>query len=404
MGNNKKSRIYSHSQLSTYEQCPLKYKLCYRDKIKRDVEGVEAFLGSTVHEALKKCYDHVRLARLATLEELLDSYDNLWQQNWHDEIVITRKDVTADDYRALGRKMIETYYQRHAPFDQDITIGTEMRIRFSLDDGGRYQFQGIIDRLARTQSGIYYIHDYKTSAYLPSQEDIDNDRQLAFYQIGVQKRWPGVQEVQLIWHYLAFDCRLVSQRSQEKIAGLVGETIRLIDELEATEEFLPKESDYCEWCEYPDLCPTRKHLYTIEALHTNEYLSEPGVVLVNRYAELKEKAGDIDEEIGKVKEALIDYARQEEVTVIRGSCHKVRVRFDEKLGFPRKGEPGRENLDDTIIQAGKWPEVSQLDTTALVKIVEKGLWDKELLDQVMKYGRIEETSAVYLSKLSEEEE
>jgi len=404
VGNNKKSRIYSHSQLSTYEQCPLKYKLCYRDKIKRDVEGVEAFLGSTVHEALKKCYDHVRLARLATLEELLDSYDNLWQQNWHDEIIITRKDVTADDYRALGRKMIETYYRRHAPFNQDITIGTEMRIRFSLDDGGRYQFQGIIDRLARTQSGIYYIHDYKTSAYLPSQEDIDNDRQLAFYQIGVQKRWPGVQEVQLIWHYLAFDCRLVSQRSQEKIAGLVGETIRLIDELEATEEFLPKESDYCEWCEYPDLCPMRKHLYIVEALPTNEYLSEPGVVLVNRYAELKEKAGEIDEEIGKVKEALIDYARQEEVTVIRGSCHKVRVRFDEKLGFPRKGEPGRENLDDTIIQAGKWPEVSQLDTTALVKIVEKGLWDKELLDQVMKYGRIEETSAIYLSKLSEEEE
>lgn len=403
MGNNKKSRIYSHSQLSTYEQCPLKYKLRYRDKIKRDVESVEAFLGSTVHEALKKCYDHVRLARLATLDELLASYDNLWQQNWHDGIVITRKDVTTDDYRALGRKMIETYYQRHAPFDQDITIGTEMRIRFSLDDGGRYQFQGVIDRLARTQGGIYHIHDYKTSAYLPSQEDIDNDRQLAFYQIGVQKRWPGVQEVQLIWHYLAFDCLLVSQRSQEKIAELAEETIRLIDELEATEEFLPKESDYCKWCEYPDLCPTRKHLHTVEALPANEYLSEPGVVLVNRYAELKEKAGEIDEEMAKVKDALIDYARQEGVTVLKGSRYKVRVQFGEKLGFPRKGEPDRENLDDTIIQAGKWPEVSQLDTTALTRIVEEGLWDKELIDQVMKYGRIGETSAVYLSKLSEEE-
>jgi len=37
------------------------------------------------------------------------------------------------------------------------------------------------------------------------------------------------------------------------------------------------------------------------------------------------------------------------------------------------------------------------------RIVEKGLWDKELIDQVMKYGRIEETSAVYLSKLRKEE-
>ena len=38
--------IYSYSQLSTYEQCPLKYKLCYRDKIKRDIEGVEGLLGN----------------------------------------------------------------------------------------------------------------------------------------------------------------------------------------------------------------------------------------------------------------------------------------------------------------------------------------------------------------------
>ena len=38
--------IYSHSQLSMYEECPLKYKLCYRDRIKRDVEGIEGFLGN----------------------------------------------------------------------------------------------------------------------------------------------------------------------------------------------------------------------------------------------------------------------------------------------------------------------------------------------------------------------
>jgi len=53
----------------------------------RDVESVEAFLGGTVHETLRKCYDHIRLARLDTLAELLVCHDNLWQQNWHDGIV-----------------------------------------------------------------------------------------------------------------------------------------------------------------------------------------------------------------------------------------------------------------------------------------------------------------------------
>jgi CRISPR/Cas system-associated exonuclease Cas4 (RecB family) len=75
------TRIYSHSQLSTYEQCPLKYQLCYRDGIRRDSESMEAFLGDMVHEALKKCYDDIKLAKLDTLDELLACYDNLWQQN-----------------------------------------------------------------------------------------------------------------------------------------------------------------------------------------------------------------------------------------------------------------------------------------------------------------------------------
>jgi len=395
--------VYSHSQLSTYEECPLKYKLCYRDGIKRDTEGIEGFLGLMVHETLKKCYDDVRLTKLNTLDELLSYFDNIWQKNWHDDIVITKKDLTTDHYRALGRKMLEIYYQRHAPFDRDITIGTEMRVRFSLDDEGKYQFQGLIDRLSHTPDGVHHINDYKTSTYLPSQEDVDNDRQLALYQIGLQRKWPDIKEVRLVWHYLAFDRELVSSRSQEKLAELTGDTIRLIDEIESAEEFPPRESVYCEWCEYPDLCPMRKHFYTVEALPVNEYLNEPGVVLVNRYAELKEKASEIDEEMAQVKEALIEYARREGVTVIRGSDRKARIRFDEKLKFPGKNEPGREELDNMIIEAGKWLEVSQLDITALTRVIEGGLWDNELIDEVMKYGRIEETSSIYLSKLKDEE-
>lgn len=396
--------IYSHSQLSTYEECPLKYRLCYRDGIKRDTEGVEAFLGQMVHETLKKCYDDVRLTKVDSLPDLLAYYENIWRRNWHDGIVISKKDLISEHYYALGGKMIETYYQRYAPFDKDITIGTEMRIRFSLDDGGKYQLQGLIDRLSRTPDGIHHINDYKTSAYLPGQEDVDNDRQLALYQIGVQKKWPDIKEVKLLWHYLAFDRELVSARSEERLAELVGETIKLIDEMESSEEFLPKESILCEWCEYPDLCPMRKHFYTVEALPVNEYLNEPGVVLVNRYAELREKARAIGEEIEKIREAIVEYARREQATLIRGSGHKARVKFDRKLKFPGKNEAERQELDAIIARAGKWPEVSQLDTTMITRIVEGGLWDKELIDEVMKYGRIEESSSVYLSKLREEED
>ena len=395
--------VYSHSQLSTYEQCPLKYKLNYRDKIKRDIEGVEAFLGSRVHDTLKKCYDDARLTKANSLNDLFSYYDNIWQKNWHDSIVITKKDLTQEHYQALGKKMIETYYQRYTPFDSDMTIQTEMRLNFTLDDENKYRLTGYIDRLSRTTDGIYQIHDYKTSAHLPSQEDADNDRQLGLYQIGVRKKWPDINNIKLIWHYLAFDRDLISSRSDEVISKLVLETTRLIDEIDSATDFPPKESGLCDWCEYPDLCPMRKHFYTVEALPMNEYLSEPGVVLVNKYAELKEKASEIEEELGKVKEAIFDYARREQVEMIKGSDRKVRVKFDEKLKFPGKNEAERQELEETIKSLGKWMEVSQLDTTVITRIVESGLWDKELIDEVMKYGRIEETSSVYLSKLKDDE-
>ena len=396
--------IYSHSQLSMYQDCPLKYKLRYRDRIKRDVEGIEAFLGSRVHETLQKCYKDLRFTRVNSLDDLLAYYNKVWQENWHDSIVITRQELTQEHYRALGEKLIETYYKRHAPFDSEITIGTEMGLNFSLDDENKYRMTGYIDRLSRTQDDVYEIHDYKTSAFLPSQEDADNDRQLALYHVGIQKRWPDIKNIRLIWHYLAFDTELVSYRTPEAISSIIEDTRNLIDEIESARDFPPRESGLCGWCEYPDLCPLRKHFVKVEALPVNEYLNEPGVVLVNKYAALRNEAKQIDKEIEKVREAILDYARSEEVEVIKGSDYKARVRFDEKLKFPGKNDVGRLELDAIIKEAGMWPEVSQLDTTSLIRVIEDRLWSKDLIEKVIKYGRIETSGSIYISNLKNEEE
>ncbi|MFC1953276.1 RecB family exonuclease [Chloroflexota bacterium] len=396
--------IYSHSQLTTYQNCPLRYKLSYRDRIKRRVEGVEAFVGSRIHDVLKKAYDDVRLTKQNSLQDLLFYYEQTWQESWHDGIVINRKDITREHYQSLGKKLIETYFQRYSPFDSERTIGTELRLNFALDDEGLYRMTGFVDRLSRTRDGIFQIHDYKSSAHLPGQDEIDNDRQLPLYQIGIQKKWPDMRDFRLVWHYLAFDKEMVSVHSDESISRLTEETIALIDEIKSAEEFLPVESGLCGWCEYPDLCPMRKHLFTIKALPPNEYLEEPGVNLVNKYAELRKKTAEIEGDTAKVREAIVDYARREDVRVIKGSEREIRVRFEKQLKFPGKNESVRQQLDKSIIEAGKWSEVSQLDTTSLVRIIKNNLWDKELLDEVVNYGRIEETSYVNLSKLKDEEE
>ena len=69
--------VYSQSQLSMYEECPLKYKLCYRGGIKRDTEGVEGFLAHRVHDTLKKCYGNLRFTKLNSLSDSLAYYNRM---------------------------------------------------------------------------------------------------------------------------------------------------------------------------------------------------------------------------------------------------------------------------------------------------------------------------------------
>ncbi|MDD5556128.1 MAG: PD-(D/E)XK nuclease family protein [bacterium] len=251
--------VYSHSRLSTYENCPLQYRFRYIDRIRTLEEGIEAFMGGRVHDALEKLYRELRF-RVMPLEELLAFYDAAWEKKYHDAVVIVKEGRTADDYRNLGRKCIENYYRRQHPFDDGEVIGVEERVMLDLNEDGKYRIAGVIDRLSRAADDAFEIHDYKTSGSLPSQRELDEDRQLALYQIAVQRRWPAAERVRLVWHYLSFDATMRSSRRTDQLDELRRETVRLIDRIEATETFEPVESALCDWCPYRALCPLRRDL------------------------------------------------------------------------------------------------------------------------------------------------
>jgi len=57
----------------------MKYKFFYRDKIKREQEGVGAFLGLMAYDTLQKCYNDLRFTKVNSLSDLLDYYNKTWQ-------------------------------------------------------------------------------------------------------------------------------------------------------------------------------------------------------------------------------------------------------------------------------------------------------------------------------------
>ena len=394
--------VYSHSRLGTYETCPLQYKYRYIDHIKKDREGIEAFLGKRVHETLEKLYKDLKVTKANSLGDLVTYYNDAWRKNWSEHIEIVKKDYTADNYRRLGEKCIRDYYRRHFPFDQGKTIGLESQIYINLDELGKYRLIGYIDRLVQMDDGTVEIHDYKSGQTLPTQDDVDRDRQLALYQIGILQRWPDIKSVKLVWHYLAFDRDLESCRTPDNLQKIKRDTIQIIDQVEQAKDFPPRENAICPWCDYRDICPLMKHEKKLESLPVHEYLNEQGVNLVNRYAEISQKKNEMvkemDEELEKLKNAIISYSKKEGIEVIHGSDYKLRVKFKESFKFPLKDDPRRGDLEKLILSANLWMEFSDVNLHTLSDVLQNQKLPQKLHDQMLKFAEREESYRLYLSK------
>lgn len=248
--------IFSHSRIASFENCPKQFEFRYVQKIASETESIEAFVGKRVHEVLERLYLFAGRGLLPGLEKVVDRYHALWDEAYDPERVrIVREGATLASYRALGERCVRGYYLRHYPFDDGETLGLERRIVFPLDDAGEYRVQGIVDRISRARDGVIEVHDYKTGARVPSQRVLDEDRQLALYQLGLARELGEDTPFRLVWHYVAKDATCVSTRTPEALDALRRTTIARIDEIRAATEYPPRKSALCGWCEYRSICP-----------------------------------------------------------------------------------------------------------------------------------------------------
>ena len=249
-------KTYSHSKLSTFEQCRLKYKFKYVDKIKIITKSIEALLGFCVHAVLEYLYNEVKTGRIPSIDEIITVYDTMWKENYDDNlIIIVRQGMTKEDYFNKGVQFLVDYYTRHHPFD-DNTLEIEKKVEIILDEEKQIKIIGYIDRLVHNiTTDELEIHDYKTSNTLPIQEDIENNRQLALYSIAIKEEFGHDKEVCLVWHFLAHNKKICSYRSREQIELLKKEILELISKIESEKFFQYNKTNLCDWCEYKAICP-----------------------------------------------------------------------------------------------------------------------------------------------------
>ena len=253
--------VYSHSRLSMFEKCPLAYKYRYLDKIKPEIPfiGIEAYMGSTVHEALEYLYRYQKKypGQRLLLIQLLEKYEGIWNENMTADIKVVKEGMIKEDYFLQGKKILSDYYQTHQPFDSEETLSVEERVDINIEG---FKLMGFVDRIAVSRDGILKLYDYKTSGRLPDSAVLENDRQLSLYQIGFSKKYPQYAKngIEVIYHYLAFNQEFKFQKSDEALETVKKNIVDLIQTIELaawTNTFPASVGTLCRWCEFSSLCP-----------------------------------------------------------------------------------------------------------------------------------------------------
>jgi len=251
-------------------------------------------------------------------------------------------------------------------------------------------------------NGVYEVHDYKTGSSLSKQEDLDNDRQLAMYSLWVRNQFKDFKKVRLVWHFLAFDKEMDSYRTKEELENLKEEVLAKIKEIELTKEYPAQVSELCNWCLYKGICPMWKHETQLEEKPRNEYLSDPGLKLVDEYVQTKkafdEHKTEVEEKLEKLKQALIAFCEKEAVKVVFGTENKVTVKEYEYSKFPGKNTNEREELIEALKNIHRLNEVSELDVHALVRVLKDEEWDEHDLDVLKKFETREKSYRLNISK------
>jgi RecB family exonuclease len=247
-------KIYSHSRLTTFEQCKLKFKFKYIDNIIPEIgQSIESHLGKIVHDTLEWLYNQVSQNNIPTIEQIISYYAKKWQDKFTEDIIIVKKQFSEKDFFNKGVEFLVNYYTKHSPFNEK-TIATEHKIEVDLAEG--IKLIGFVDRLVENiENNEIEIHDYKTANSMPTQKQMNENRQLALYSLGIKETFGKNKNICLIWHFLAHNIKVCIRKTEKELEDLKQEIINLIKEIEETKDFPPNKSVLCNWCEYKNICP-----------------------------------------------------------------------------------------------------------------------------------------------------
>ncbi|CAN5574096.1 hypothetical protein BH23CHL6_BH23CHL6_08680 [soil metagenome] len=256
---------FSHSQLSTYLECPLRYAFqkVYRIPV-ADTPGYFEF-GNSIHQAFEGYARARREARAAGLpppgyEALRQHFDAAWKpRNYPDA-------QAAEEYSKRVEPALRRFYDREiASLAEAVAFEIGFTLELEDPDGGSpVRFYGVIDRIDRHPDGSIEITDYKTGRP-KTQADVDADQQLSAYALALAMgavRHPETGEPlsaasRLTLYFTENDRAVTTTRTPEQLDEFRRRAVETAKRMRNGDFTATPDQWRCDRCDYRLICPSR---------------------------------------------------------------------------------------------------------------------------------------------------
>lgn len=294
---------YSYSKISTYKQCPFKFKLKYEDKNYLFSANIATDFGSLVHsieEAIALTIQESKPINYIALKNKFIIESRKIAQRYPAEFF--SRDKSGRTYQEKVYLYLESAIYRLEQFMQAHPelqiIGVEQKFEYDYD--GIHSFNGSIDRaFQNVNTGEILIQDIKTWAVPAQNNELKAPLQFAVYMMAAEKLW-GVSFNKIKCEY---DLPLCDTTQPALSDDIVAESRPVLDKLFKgihDENFKPTITALCHWCEYNPL--------------TNPSILENKPEAVCPYFSTWQKSGD------NVRDTLLTWQGLESVKVDQQFC------------------------------------------------------------------------------------
>lgn len=239
----------SPSKITTYKQCPFKYK-CETDTQIRNAykkDTPDLIFGNLIHGCLNDFFKRVNESE-RNFETLRKLFEEKFKKNFekHKKIFRTKENIIK--YVEEAKKQFKTFIKSKLSHGSPLVTEDFPKYQYNpeLELGGKF------DRVDLDNDELTLI-DYKTGKLRDDKEG-DNKFQLDFYEYLLNKKYPKYKVGEKILFYLKED-KVETYKPIDNLDLIEKEIINYADTIKNDKELKPKRNFLCNYCDYREICP-----------------------------------------------------------------------------------------------------------------------------------------------------